>query len=91
MLAFFGLSSVAQASPIAEIICAPTSEMVQRLSKTYGSARNAQGIRGPETVMEVWTDDRGEWAMVVRYASGKSCIVAFGEHWQTFVQQPDAS
>ncbi|MEM9637104.1 MAG: hypothetical protein AAGA94_05610 [Pseudomonadota bacterium] len=31
--------------------------------------------------MEVWTDRQGDWTMVVRYASGTSCIVAMGEHW----------
>lgn len=41
------------------------------------------GVRDPEQVMEVWTDPRGHWTMVVRYASGTSCIVAMGEDWIT--------
>ncbi|WP_298847375.1 hypothetical protein [uncultured Ruegeria sp.] len=31
--------------------------------------------------MEVWTDQNGDWTMVVTYATGTSCIVAMGEHW----------
>ena len=70
----------AQATPIAEIICAPSPQMTQRLTG-YGHARHASGVRGPEQVMEVWTDSRGDWTMVVRYATGTSCIVAMGEAW----------
>lgn len=78
------------ASPIAEVICSPTSDMVKKLTDQYGSARAARGVRGPEQVMEVWTDAGGEWAMVVRYSNGQSCIVAFGEDWQA-LEGHDAS
>jgi hypothetical protein len=69
------------ASPIAEVICAPTDQMQVRLKTQFGIERTASGLRGPEQVMEVWTDSQGDWTMVVRYASGTSCIVAMGEHW----------
>lgn len=75
------LATPAAASPIAEVICAPTDEMQTRLETRMGTSRTALGVRGPEQVMEVWTDARGGWTMVVRYASGTSCIVAMGEHW----------
>ncbi|MGZ2256945.1 hypothetical protein [Roseobacter sp. A03A-229] len=74
----------ALASPIGEIICAPSEELRERLTLQYGSARQASGLRGREQVMEVWTDAQGDWTMVVRYASGTSCIVAMGEHWTEF-------
>lgn len=78
------------ANPIAEIVCAPSGELETRLLRDHGSSRTAQGVRGPEQVMEVWTDQRGEWAMVVRYATGTSCIVAIGEAWEN-AGQKDAS
>lgn len=76
------LASPAAANPIAEILCAPTQQMQQKLEQQFRSARTATGIRAPDQMMEVWTDARGDWAMVVRYASGTSCIVAMGEHWE---------
>lgn len=76
--------SAAQASPIGDVLCAPSEELRDRLTRQYGSARQASGLRGREQVMEVWTDQRGDWTMVVRYASGTSCIVAMGEHWTDF-------
>ncbi|MEM8691507.1 MAG: hypothetical protein AAGG57_06440 [Pseudomonadota bacterium] len=70
------------ASPIGEVICAPTAQMQTRLIQHMGSERTATGVRGPDEVMEVWTDAQGDWTMVVRYASGTSCIVAMGAHWE---------
>jgi hypothetical protein len=74
--------SAALASPIAEVLCEPTERMRAKLSQQFGERRTATGLRGPEQVMEVWTDARGDWTLVVRYAHGLSCIVAMGEHWQ---------
>lgn len=76
------LASPVAANPIADILCAPTKQMQQKLEQQFRSARAASGIRGPDQMMEVWTDKRGDWAMVVRYATGTSCIVAMGEHWE---------
>ncbi|MHC0054369.1 hypothetical protein [Actibacterium sp. D379-3] len=80
-LAVFALPADA-ASPIAEIICAPRDEMAQRLSGQYGHVRNGIGMRGPESMVEVWTSERsGDWTLLMTYADGKSCIVAMGENW----------
>ncbi|APX11021.1 hypothetical protein [Tateyamaria omphalii] len=76
------LATPLSANPIAEILCAPSKQMQQKLEQQFRSARAASGMRSPEQMMEVWTDQRGDWAMVVRYASGTSCIVAMGEHWE---------
>lgn len=75
------LAAPAAASPIAEVICEPTSRMTAKLSGQLRSERQSMGLRGPEQVVEVWTDKRGDWTMVITYASGKSCIVAMGEAW----------
>lgn len=56
--------------------------MQNKLERQFGAERTATGLRGREQVMEVWTDSRGDWAMVVRYATGTSCLVAMGEHLQ---------
>lgn len=68
-------------TPIAEVICAPSDEMTERLANRMGSTISATGLRNPEELVEVWTDAQGEWTMVIRYSSGNSCIVAMGQHW----------
>lgn len=81
------LATPVAANPIAEVICAPSQQMQIRLEQQLGTTRTASGLRGPEQVMEVWTDERGSWTMVVRYATGTSCIVAMGDHW-TALENP---
>lgn len=82
--------SVGLTSPIGEILCAPSDQLHVRLSQQYGSARQSSGLRGREQIMEVWTDPQGDWTMVIRYASGTSCIVAMGEHWTEFAPHDPA-
>ena len=66
------------ASPIAEVLCQPTKDLRVKLETQFGATRSATGIRSPEQVMEVWTGQDGDWTLVVRYATGTSCIVAMG-------------
>lgn len=77
-------------SPIANLICAPRDEMVQRLSGTYGESPMGMGVRDVDTVMEVWaTPGSGDWTLVLTYASGNSCIVAMGEDWTEITPAED--
>lgn len=69
-------------SPISEILCSTPEEMRERLTVRMQARKVAFGVRDREQVMEVWQSDvSGDWAMVVTYASGTSCIVAMGEDW----------
>ncbi len=71
-------------TPIAEMLCSLRVSMEQRLTVQFRSARTAVGVRDADSVMEVWTEPgTGNWTMVVTYASGTSCIVAMGSHWET--------
>lgn len=82
ILAFWAIATPLQAaSPIAEILCEPTQTLERKLTHQFGATRTASGIRDPEQVVEVWTDRHGDWTLVLRYATGKSCIVAMGEYW----------
>ncbi|MDK3018075.1 hypothetical protein [Pseudodonghicola flavimaris] len=84
VLPFLGLAAPAGAqSPVAEVLCEPTGQMYDRLSRRMGQSRNASGIRDREQVMEVWTTEKGTWALVATYATGTSCLLAMGEAWQT--------
>lgn len=76
------LVQTAAASPIAEVICDTTPRLEQRLERAFLAERSATGIRSREQVMEVWTDRKGDWVLVSRHATGTSCIVAMGQHWQ---------
>lgn len=76
------LPAAAAASPIAEVVCAPTAEMTRRLETQFGATRSAVGVRDAEQVMEIWTSPVTDgWTMVSTYANGNSCIVAMGHDW----------
>lgn len=72
-------------SPIAEVICVPRAELVQRLS---GAKLTGSGLRDAETVMEVWTRASGDWTLVQSYANGTACILAMGEAWEAVIPPP---
>ena len=79
---FVALSaSQSAAKPLADVICERTSILEDRLSITMRSEKIGQGLRGPETLMEMWTSDRGDWTLVMTRTDGTSCIVAMGEQW----------
>lgn len=70
-------------TPIAEVLCAPRAQMVERLTVQYRSHLSSMGMRDRDMVMEVWADPEGRWTLVQRYANGQSCILAMGAHWMT--------
>ncbi|MCT4557586.1 MAG: hypothetical protein N4A61_05935 [Pelagimonas sp.] len=74
--------TLAAQSPIADVVCASTDRMRIKLKTQFGTERVATGLRSPEEIVEIWSDTDGDWAMVIAYASGQSCIVAMGDHWQ---------
>ncbi len=82
VLLLLSAAPAAAQSPIADIICAPTPQMEKRLASHRNITKAASGLRNPEEVLEVWTGAEGTWTMVIRYASGTSCIVAMGDAWQ---------
>ncbi len=76
---------VAAKSPIAEVICVPRAELLQRLS---GAEVSGSGLRDTETVLEVWTRASGDWTLVQSYADGTACILAMGEAWEAVTPPP---
>ncbi len=74
---------VSATTPIAEVLCAPRAEMVEKLTKHYRAQISGQGVRNMEMVIEVWTDARGDWTLVQSYADGRACILAMGVGWDT--------
>ena len=83
-------SAAASGTPIAEVICAPSEQMTNKLTRQFGETQMGRGLRGPGQIMELWTDRHGDWTLVVRYAAGHACIVAMGEHWAGSEEPPQS-
>jgi hypothetical protein len=72
-------------SPVAEVICLPRAELVQRLA---GAEVVGSGLRDAEAVLEVWAAPSGDWTLVQAYANGTACILAMGEAWEGIIAPP---
>jgi hypothetical protein len=81
-------SAVAQAQT-ADVTCDDSARLEQMLSNAMQAERRALGLRGPDTVLEVWIDPRTQdWTLVQTYTNGTSCIIAMGEHWEELTPAP---
>lgn len=73
----------------ADLVCDDSARLEQRLSTVMLAERRALGLRGPETLLEVWIDPRTQdWTLVQTYSNGTSCIIALGEHWEDLTPEP---
>ena len=72
---------LAAVSPVAEIICAPGDQMRERITDQFGETLSGRGLRDADSMLEVWSSERGTWTLTISYADGRRCILAMGEHW----------
>jgi hypothetical protein len=75
-------------NPIADVICAPDAQMRHRMKTGLASEPAWLGLRGPDQVMELWEDARGDWTLLIANASGTLCIVAMGTGISPFHTEP---
>ena len=88
LVAIASLPTVAQAQT-ADVICDDSARLERTLSNVMHAERRALGLRGPETLLEVWIDPRTQnWTLVQTYTNGTSCIVAMGENWEDLTPAP---
>lgn len=75
---------------ITDVFCDDTARLHQQLSTQPGLRKHGQGLRGPDTLLEVWIANKtGEWTLVQSYANGTSCIIAMGENWMDLAPAAD--
>ncbi|MEP2655321.1 MAG: hypothetical protein ABJH07_06080 [Sedimentitalea sp.] len=80
------------AAELSDFACDDRARLQYQLSDVLGAKKQGQGLRGPDAVIEVWTEPHsGDWTMIQNYANGTSCIVAMGEHWEMIAPRPSAS
>ncbi len=63
--------------------CAPRDRIVERLNETYGETRQAVGLAGNNTMMELFaSDSTGSWTITATLPSGLTCLVASGQSFE---------
>ena len=80
------MSAQAQTS---DITCDDRARLTHTLSTVLGAEVRGMGLRGPETMLEVWVSRaNGDWMIVHNYANGTACIVAMGQDWEASPNGP---
>ncbi|MEL7098840.1 MAG: hypothetical protein AAGM84_08440 [Pseudomonadota bacterium] len=83
------VATTASGGAISDVSCDDRTRLVSTLTQTMGAHRQGTGLRDPETMLEVWVmPTNGDWLIVQHYATGTSCIVAMGAHWEGAAPDP---
>lgn len=73
-------------------VCAPYSDLTQKLQAEYKEALAGRGIDATGRLLEIWSGPEGGTILLVRPADMLSCIMLIGEkgtRWQPEEPQPD--
>lgn len=71
--------------------CGVRSEVVASLGTQYLETQQAVGVVDPDTLVEVFVSKRGSWTIVATDTQGMSCIVFYGEGWDSSAPVTDAA
>jgi hypothetical protein len=67
-------------------ICLPHADIVAKLLSDFGEKKLGHGISGDGNLVELFIAPNGTFTLVKTSPRGVSCIVDFGESWQTLNQ-----
>ena len=78
-----GLGAVFDPAPAtAQVaLCGNRSAIVDTLKTKYNESRQAIGVAGTESVVELYISEAGTWTMLVTSPNGRTCIMAAGHSW----------
>lgn len=63
--------------------CGERNEIVASLGMQYREKQQAIGVVDANTVLEVFVSNGGSWTVLATDTQGTSCIVFYGEGWDT--------
>ena len=86
MAAAAAAMTVLTALPVqAQYFCDRHDRMVTRLAEIFSEKRIGYGLAGRTMVAEIFVSASGSWTLLMTDVSGRSCIVAAGDGWETQV------
>lgn len=66
--------------------CLPHEQAEDQLRQTYNEKKIGHGISGDGNLIEVFMSSAGNFTVIKTSPAGVSCIVDFGEGWQSLDQ-----
>jgi hypothetical protein len=67
--------------------CGPHEKIIEVLAGRFQENRQALGLAGQSTVVELFVSNEGTWTLTTTTTAGLTCVVASGEAWQTMPKQ----
>lgn len=87
LLAAAALAAVA-APASAQAICAERAELARRLAEAFGETPVGRGLSADGRMLEVFAGPDGSWTLVVTAPTGRACLAAAGEAWESPPRAP---
>jgi len=70
------------------LACAQRVDIVAFLGDHLSEKLSAVGKLDPNTIMEIYTAESGNWTLLFSDASGRSCIILSGDKWESIPVLP---
>lgn len=72
----------------AMLACAKRVDLVGFLSDHLSEKLSAVGKLDPNTIVEIYAAESGNWTLMISDVSGRSCIILSGESWESIPVLP---
>ena len=79
-------AALAQSSGQQRSTCLPHEQFAKKLGQAYDEQKLGHGVSGDGNLVEVYMSSAGTFTVIKTTPNGLSCIVDFGEGWQTIDQ-----
>ncbi|WP_297615388.1 hypothetical protein [uncultured Roseicyclus sp.] len=67
------------------MVCGQRAAVIEQLHTRFGEERRAMGLAGHNRIVELFVSDRtGSWTITVTGIDGITCLMASGEHHESF-------
>ncbi len=85
VIALAGLIALHAPDSAAQSVCGSYDRMQEKLIQRYEEARVGRGLAGSTTLFELWASEAtGTWTILKVYTTGRACVMASGEGWESF-------
>lgn len=68
----------------AQTVCGIHDAVAKKLNDGFNEQPTSGGLSNNGGMLEVYTSPDGSWTIVLTRPDGLSCLMATGEHWETY-------
>ncbi len=72
----------------AQVICLDRASLIDSLAARLHQRQFGYGMVSDTVVVELYTAPDGSWTVVMTDVTGRACILAIGQGWQTTLPAP---